>query len=583
MRPSKRWIVAPAAQAQTPDPALAGLPRLLRQLLCNRGLLSPADAAEFIDPKLTDLPSPERLPGCADAAGRIVAAVRDRRRIVIYGDYDVDGITGSAILWHAIRLAGGDVGYYVPHRLEEGYGVNAEALAAIARDGARMVVTVDCGITAIEQAQAARALGMDLIITDHHEPGPGGLPQAEAIVHPRLGDYPNPHLCGSGVALKLAWAIGQSLSAGVKVSDAFRRFLLQGVSLAALGTIADVVPLVGENRVLATYGLRSIKQTGLPGLDALIESAGLRGERVDAYHVGFSLAPRLNAAGRMDAARQAVEMFTEADPARCRCIADYLEAHNRDRQATQREILGQAIEKLRSDGSLANRHSIVLSDERWHPGVVGIVASRLVDRYNRPTVLIGMQNGLGQGSARSIDVASGPGRPPRFSISDALAACAEHLVSFGGHAMAGGVRLERERIGPFAEAFERFVRSRLGVEDLTPLLRIDAEVDETDLELEVIRRVAALAPFGMGNPHPVAAARGCRLKGEPRRVGRDGSHLQFHVELGRRVFKAIAFGGAEWSGPLASAGGFDVAFEPTINEYQGRVTVEMNVKDLHVQ
>ncbi|MCG3180161.1 MAG: Single-stranded-DNA-specific exonuclease RecJ [Phycisphaerae bacterium] len=583
MNTPKRWIVTP------PPPAAdsGAVAPLVATLLAARGLSDPADAESFLDPKLADLPEPELLPGAADAAKLILSAVRENRRIVLYGDYDVDGITGVAILWHAIRLAArtggrdrdGNVGYYVPHRVEEGYGLNAEALAGLARDGASQVVTVDCGITAIDEAQVARKLGIELIITDHHEPAAGGaLPDAAAIVHPRLPGsvYPNGDLCGSGVAFKLAWAIGQQLSPNTRVTPEFRQFLMQAVTLAALGTVADVVPLLGENRIITAFGLRSIKKTQLAGLDALIDSANLRDEKVDSYHVGFSLAPRLNAAGRMDAAHQAVELFTAADAARAREIADYLETHNRQRQATERSILHEAIQKLGGGDELGeDRYSIVLADEGWHPGVIGIVASRLVDRYNRPTVLIGSGNGVCQGSGRSLKSGAG-----RFNMHDALEACGHLLVSHGGHAMAGGVKVEPDKVAAFAEAFEAYARRCLTPDDLTPVLRIDALATSADLDLAVIRQVRALAPFGMGNPHPVLACEGCRLSGQPRRVGRDGAHLQLHVALGDRIFKAIAFKGAAWEQPLRSARAFDVAFEPVINEWAGRVTVEMQIRDL---
>lgn len=586
MRPAKRWIVMPASGS--PTMGARTMPQLLVQLLANRGLTTPNEIDAFLHPKFNDLPTPELLPGCIAAAERILAAVRAGRKIVVYGDYDVDGTTGAAILWHAIRLAGGNVDFYVPHRLEEGYGLNVEALASIAAGGATMVVTVDCGIASVEEAQAARTLGLELIVTDHHEPG-ASLPAAAAIVHPRLSadggqcHYPNPHLCGAGVAMKLAWAIGQHLSNSVKVSDQFRDFLVQATSLAALGTVADVVPLLGENRVIVTFGLLGIKQTGLPGLDALIDSAGLRSERVDAYHVGFTLAPRLNAAGRMDEANKVVELFTAADAARGREIADYLERQNRNRQATERAILHEAIAKLDADPKFAQRRSIVLADPGWHPGVVGIVASRLVERYNRPTVLVGMQNGTGQGSARSIQ----PGPDFSFSINDALAACKDCLVSFGGHAMAGGLRVKAEQFDAFAESFERFACSRLKPEDLAPRLRIDADVTADDLRFDVVSQVLKLAPFGQGNPKPVLAARGCSLANPPRRVGTDGGHLQFHVRLpsvrapaGGQVFQAIAFNGAHWERPLAAGRPFDLAFEPDINTYNQRSSVQLCVRDI---
>ncbi|MFW6133909.1 MAG: single-stranded-DNA-specific exonuclease RecJ, partial [Planctomycetota bacterium] len=456
-----RWQIAePHPEAEVLARRLHTDP-LVGQVLLNRGL-SDADAARaFLNPRYGDLHDPSQLPGAVDAAERIARAVADRRRIVVYGDYDVDGITGVAQLLTCLRMAGAEPQYYVPHRLEEGYGVNSEAVARLASEGAEMLVTVDCGVAASGPLAEARAAGMEVIVTDHHVP-PEQLPPADVIVHPALpgGSYANPHLAGSGVALKLVWQLARELCGSRRVDDEWRRFLMDATGLAALGTIADVVPLIGENRALATFGLRGLPRTEHPGLRALLHAGKLDGAKLDAYHVGFVLAPRLNACGRMGHARLAVELLTDVAPTRARKIADYLTQQNAERQRVERAIASEAVERVTSGGLDDDEHrAIVLASENWHSGVIGIVASRLVDRFARPAVLIALDDDGGHGSARSI---------AGYHMRDALAACAEHLVSFGGHAMAGGLRIEPGAVDAFADAFGAHARRHIDADQLTP-------------------------------------------------------------------------------------------------------------------
>ena len=424
----KHWLISTRSPQQEASARRWGVPSIVAQLLLNRGISADEQCREFLTPQMKDLYPPNLLPGTAQAAAAIVEAVRANDKIVIYGDYDVDGITGLAIIWHTLRLAGAEVSFYVPHRIDEGYGLNREAVERIADDGAGMIITVDCGITAVDEARILRRRGVKLIITDHHLPQ-DRLPEADGIVHPALdGSYPNPDLCGAGVAFKLSWAIAQLLSGAERVTPELRVLMLDMLPLVALGTIADVVPLRGENRIIARHGLEALTEPRLPGLVALMDAVGLTGEKVSGYDVGFKLAPRINAAGRMGHARLAVELFTRADPDRAREIALYLEEHNRSRQATERKIARQVHEIVERDGLASDaRRAIVLASESWHAGVIGIVAARVVDRYQRPTILISLNNGEGQGSGRSIR---------HFDLASALEACSEHLVSHGGHAMA---------------------------------------------------------------------------------------------------------------------------------------------------
>jgi len=567
---ARDWIVIPAWDRCTEAGQRWGVPPLVAQLLFNRGLTLDDDPRNFINPQLKDLHPPEMLPGARDAARHLAAAIRDGKRILLYGDYDVDGITAVAILWHLLKLAGADPRFYIPHRIGEGYGLNSDALRSIAADGAEVVVTVDCGVTACEAAALAGELGLDLVITDHHMPGTQ-LPDAAAIVHPTVGGtYPNPHLCGAGVAFKLAWALAQELSGDTRVNPEYRRFLmLTALPLAALGTIADIVPLRGENRILVRHGLAALPGAPLAGLQALIESAGLSRSRIDDYDVGFKLAPRLNAAGRMGHARLAVELLTRADENRAREIALYLDEHNRARRAKERKTTKEAfemIERAGLDGD-ANR-AVVLAGEGWHAGIIGLVASRVVDRLHKPTIIISLENGTAQGSGRSIDP---------FQLHDALQVCAEHLAEFGGHAMAAGLRIEPDKIEAFTEAFVAHANQTLTAADLKPRLRLDAETTLDALNLETVAAIKNLGPFGQGSPKPQLATGWLELSGEPRCVGKSRDHLQVTFQQNGAVTKGIAFGQADVADLLKEHRRCRVAFEPIINDFNGRRSVEMQV------
>lgn len=569
---AREWIIAPPDRRAADLAARLQVDPLIAQCLLNRGVACAEEARRHLNPSLNDLLPPEDLPGAEQAARRIAQAVRDDRPIVIYGDYDVDGTAGTAILWHVLTLAGARVGWYIPHRLEEGYGLNRDALNTLADEGARLVVTVDCGITAVEEARVARERGVELIITDHHTPGPEA-PEA-LIVHPQMGDgYANPWLCGAGVALKLAWALARELSGALRVEPAFRNFLRDAVSLVALATIADVVPLTGENRILAHHGLAALPRTGLSGLRALIDVSGLAdARRLSSYDVGFRLAPRMNAAGRMGHARLVVELLTRASPERCVEIARYLDEQNRRRQNTERQILEQACRMVEQRGMDRDScRGIVLASPEWHAGVVGIVAARLVERFGRPTILIAVEDGLGQGSGRS--------REP-FHLYEALNQCREHLTAFGGHARAAGVKLPSQAIDAFTEAFIEVANRRLTARDLVGRLRLDAEVPLHRFTEPVVEQIHRLGPFGEGNPRPRFATPCVEVLGEPRVVGRQQNHLQFTVRDEQAVRKCIAFDGVRWHEMLTGARRCRLAVEPIINEFRGERRVEMQVIDI---
>lgn len=558
---------------------------LVAQLLLNRNLPSPEAASRFLESPLNGLHPPESLPGVARAAERILDAVREGRRICVYGDYDVDGVTGSAILIQGLRLLGAEVDLYVPHRLEEGYGLNQEALRQIAKGGASLVVTVDCGIASIEEAREARRLGLELIITDHHEPK-GEFPDAAVVVHPRVPgtDYPFGWLSGSAVAMKLAWAIAQRECGGEKVTPRFREYLLDCVALAALGVVADVVPLQDENRILVRYGLKRLSQHPSPGIKALCLAAGIEsGTQLRASDIGFRLAPRLNAAGRLGCARLVVDLLTTARQEHAQDLAQHLEFQNSHRQTLERRILTEARARIQEEG-LATAPALILAREDWHAGIIGIVAGRLAELYGRPCLMISLQPsraptatdetfhaGVGLGSGRSIK---------GFALNEALAACDDLLVSHGGHQAAAGFRILPEHIDAFRLRFCEHATRHFPDGPPPPRLILDAETPLSVLTPGLLRDLDRLEPYGAENRKPVFLAANLQVVGEPRKVGQGERHLSFRVRQDGIIHKAIAWGMADRVEELMSAGGWCcLAFTPKRNVWQGREYIDLEVAD----
>jgi len=546
---------------------------MVAQMLHNRGVADAEAARRFLEPKLTHLHDPGLLANIDVAAQRILRAVRDGEKITLYGDYDVDGMTGVAILRACLGLLGANVDYYVPHRLEEGYGVNAEAVDKLIAAGTKLIITIDCGISAHGPLARAAEAGVDVIITDHHAPG-DPLPPCVAAVHPKLSpDYPNDDLCGAGVAFKLAWHVARLAEGTDRVSDRLREFLLEAIGLAALGTIADVVPLRGENRVFATFGLKALPQTKHPGLRALLDSAQLAGQ-VDAYHVGFVLAPRLNACGRMGHAALAVELLTTAPPQKCHEIAAYLVEQNERRRQVEREMYEQACQMVEQRGlATAGSYSIVLADERWHAGVVGILASRVVERFHRPAIMIALAGGDGHGSGRSI---------PGFNLNDALAACGEHLTNFGGHAMAGGLRLAADNVRAFTDAFRAYAGANLSPTQMQRPLQVDAVADIGEVSVNLAKHIEKLAPFGQGNPAPVVAFRNVRVLAAPRRMGKAGNHVSLLLGQNNANVRAVGFNMGDLADDLVGITHIDAAAEITLNTFNGQTNVELKLKDVQL-
>lgn len=549
---------------------------VLAQVLAARGFDCPERAGVFLDSRLSELHDPERLPGVSPAADAIVAALRAGRRITIYGDYDVDGVTATSLLWHCLQLAGGKVEYYVPHRLEEGYGLNCEALAKLhEHDPSTLVVTVDCGISSVAEAQFARQIGLELIITDHHQFG-AELPAAGVLVHPRLpgSDYPFGELCGVGVAFKLAWAVCTRLGDGKKAAPRMREFLLAAVGLTAIGTVADMVPLLDENRVLVRYGLKSLCERSPLGLKALLRATNLADRSVlDSDDVAFTIAPRINAAGRLGQARLAVELLTTENPERAALLATYLEEQNKARQTVERKMFKQARELLAAHPEWADRPALVLAHHDWHAGVIGIVASRVVEQFQKPAVLIALSTGdqPGQGSARTFG---------QLDLHAGLTACSRHLSTFGGHKAAAGLRIAADRIEPFRDDFCRYVEQNQRVERDDLELRIDAEVRLADLTHRAVTELDRLGPFGRGNPRPVLASSKVELVEPPRKMGEGERHLDLRVRHYGKVMRAIAFGRGEWADEIAAVRGpISISFAAGINRFRGQENVELKLLD----
>jgi single-stranded-DNA-specific exonuclease len=541
-----------------------GVSPLMATVLHQRGI-DVADAAQrFLDSRLADMPDPFLLRDMDKAVDRLALAVRSGEPIAVHGDYDVDGITGTALLVETLRRFGAVVDYYIPLRLKDGYGLSGEALQRAAAAGAKVAVSVDCGVSALDEALLARKIGLDLIVTDHHQP-PDTLPEALAVVNPcrRDCEFPAKNLSGVGVAFMLLVALRVRLRRDGHFARRTEPDLRRSLDLVALGTIADIVPLTGLNRTLVKSGLAVISRGGRPGLDALKAVAAVK--NVTCGDVGFRLAPRLNAAGRLQDAAQGVALLLEDNPERASECARHLDAVNRERQLLEQQTLEEAVALV--EGLLPDsRRTIVLADEGWHPGVIGIVASRLVERYYRPVVLMALEKGIGKGSARSIR---------GFHLYRALEACRPLLAGFGGHEYAAGLTIDAARIEEFGTVFEETACRVLTEEQLQPTLFYDGEVLIEELDLGPVEELDRLAPFGAGNPQPHFMARGVRVQ-QARTVGTN--HLRFIARQGGYSCPCIAFGMAERVEELS--GELDLLFAPQINEWQGRRSVQLRVKDL---
>ncbi len=561
----RRWL----SRATPPQPQMVQqlaaslqVSTLLATILCRRGYSTVEEAQLFLHSVLTTLPDPDLLPDMDKACRRLQKALNAGEKISIHGDYDVDGISGCALLVEALRAFGGQVDYHIPLRLKDGYGLSADAIRQVAEDGCRLMVSVDCGISAHLEAKLAQDLGIDLIITDHHQPG-DTLPPAIALVNPQLSAsrYPYSALAGVGVAFMLLVALRKRLRDSGYFDHAKEPDLRHALDLVALGTIADIAPLTGVNRTLVKTGLRLLDKESRPGVAALKKVAGV--SAVTSGSVGFQLAPRLNAAGRLEDAALGVKLLLGEAGIDAQAVAQQLDHFNQQRQALEKKVLADAIARVESDSQ--ERRSIVLASADWHSGVIGIVASRLVERYHRPTFLIALDNGMGKGSGRSIK---------GFDLYQALKECGDLLEGYGGHTMAAGLTIAEAQLVAFSRRFEKVAGTRLTDELCTPAIEHDGECPLGFWSIPAVEELSVLEPYGVGNPQPLFLSRHCMVKHCSLVAEK---HLKFDLEQQETRISAIAFGCGE---RLADcAGELDILYRPQLNEWRGNTKVQLQVVD----
>ncbi|MBL0387470.1 single-stranded-DNA-specific exonuclease RecJ [Tumebacillus sp. ITR2] len=559
MQKPKRWVVLEADELQVH--ALAdevGVSPILARLLWRRGLRTAEDAQRFLYPGREGISDPFLMRDMDKAVARIRSAIDRRERIMIYGDYDADGATSTALLYLALQAIDADVEYYIPDRFSEGYGLNGPALQQAKERGFDLVITVDNGISAVEEARLAASIGLDLIVTDHHTP-PDVLPDAYAILNPKQPGclYPEKMLAGVGVAWKLVQALYE------RVPDEF-------LDLAAIGTVADLAPLQGENRLITMFGLDAMNVVPRPGVRALIEVAGLTGKKVTAGHIGFSFGPRINAAGRLDSATYAVELLTTTDSDKARELAEFLDARNRERQEIGESIFEQAVALVDANPQWLEGRVLVVPSAGWNEGVIGIVASRLVERYYRPTLMIALNGeGGGKSSARSIH---------GFDLYTALSKCADLLGHYGGHKMAAGFSIAEEQIDELRSRMNDIAQEMLTEEDMQPKIDVDMVLDLNSVNLDLVEQMERLAPYGFGNPSPRFSFQGLDLE-QTRVVGKDASHLQIRVKQANRTLDCIAFRRSADQPMLESLASIDIVGELSVNEWNGRRSLQMQLGD----
>ncbi len=535
-----------------------GVHPVIAQVLINRQLDDPVEAQSFLEGSLSDLHDPFLLRDMDLAVSRIKLAKEKSERVLIYGDYDVDGVTSSVILKRILTEMGLTVSNYIPNRMKEGYGLNFEIVHRAKKNNINLLIAVDCGINAIEQIKALNDQGIDVIVIDHHEPSRQSLPQAQAIINPKRADCPYPfkNLASVGLCAKLSQALLGKIPEDI-------------LDLVALGTIADVAELKGENRILTKEGLLRIPNTKHKGLLALLHSSGIYGKKIKPYSVGFILGPRINATGRIGSAEKALELLLSDDFEKAMALAQSLEEDNRLRQKTQKEVAQEAISLVERDVNFKEHRVIVLSSEGWHRGVVGIVASRIADTFYRPTIVISEQDGIGVGSARSID---------SFHLYDALSACSDLLENFGGHEHAAGITIRKENIEDFRRAINDYAAKKLSAQDLIPSLEIDSEISFQHLDFNLAQIIESMEPWGEGNPSPVFCCRNLSLKSPPAVLGK--GTLKIWVTDETKTFCAIGFGMASMADMIQNSKRIDCVFKIAIDNWRSEPTVLLKLKDI---
>ena len=564
-RVEPRWVLAERPKADKLEQTRMQLkvPPVMAQLLIQRGMSNIEEARQFLYPTLEQLVDPFMMADMDCAVDRVWAAIDAGERILIHGDYDVDGVTGTSVLVRALSELGADVGFYIPHRLEDGYGISKHGIDEGVAQGVKLLISVDCGITAIAETIYARTQGVDVVITDHHQPV--DLPKAIAVVNPKRSDCPYPfkELPGVALAFKLAEAVYRRRGLDLGSVNGL-------LDLVALGCAADIVPLVWENRVLVTHGLKLMQRTKNLGLKALLENANLGGRPLGTGQLVFVIAPRINALGRMGSAMEAVTLLTTENEDEAQRIAQVLETQNLKRREIDSSMLTEALEQVEAQVDPLCDRAVVLASESWHPGVIGIVATRIVEKVHLPTVLISVDGKSSKGSARSI---------PGFDLYAALSRCREHLVAFGGHKYAAGLTIDARQIDAFRDLFLSVVNEMIDPEDLVPRIYIESEISLNQIDSHLINDLRRFAPFGAQNTHPIMASRNVEVVGAPSQVGRN--HLRFKARQKGRVFDCIGFNLGHLSYRLSPGeANLDMAYMIEENEWRGRKQIQLRIVDL---
>ena len=547
---------------------LINVPRVIAQILLNRGVGTFDEARYFLKPTMDDLHNPFLMAGMDQAIERIASAIEKNEHIMIFGDYDVDGTTSTTLLYLTIKLLTDQVSYFIPDRLKEGYGLSIYGIQVAKERGAGLILAVDCGITANKEVDQARLMGLDVIIIDHHVPGET-LPDAVAVLNPKRMDcaYPFKELCGVGLAYKVA----QALAEQVGLPD---HAVYTHMDLVALGTTADIVPLRDENRVLTKYGLAMIQETKKVGLQALINAVGLKQKEIVTGHVVFGLAPRINAAGRMGDANRVVRLLTTENREEAEQLAEELNMENIRRRQQDSVAFEEARDVVENDAFLSEANGIVLASERWHPGIIGIVASRMVEAFSRPVVMIAMNGGTGRGSARTMG---------DFHLYNAIKECADLLIQFGGHHHAAGLSIARENVTAFQQRFHEVVTANATPEDFISRLNIDSEIEFDEVTPRLMKLLKMLGPFGPDNNHPVLVSRNLTLVGAPNIIGSEKTHLKFKVRQNNHVIDAIGFGMADYADQLrAQPNRVHLAYTLEENTWHGKTSMQLRIKDIVV-
>jgi len=563
-----KWVVADESHVEEARRLVDqfNIPYIAAKILCSRGIISLEQADQFLNPSLKNLFDPFIMKGMNEGVDRVIQALKSNEKIMIYGDYDVDGITSASLMFLVLNRLGANVSYYLPNRLVEGYGISADGLEEAAKRDIDLLISVDCGITAIEEVELAREKGIDCLITDHHEPGVE-LPNAAVIINPKLDspDLPGREMSAVGVAFKFAQALYRRLK-----QDEVE--LEQHLDLVAMGTAADIVPLTHENRILTKFGLDQLAKTNKPGLKALIFIAGVMGHKIGTGQVVFILAPRINAVGRLGDAQKAIKLLTTKDETQANAIARILNAENKRRKDIDVHTLNEALDQIEEKVDLKTARAIVLSSVGWHHGVIGIVASRIVEKYNRPTVMIAVDGGEGKGSARSI---------PGFHLYEALRECQEYLLRYGGHKYAAGLSIDPANIEPFREKLNQVSTRMLTDEDLIPKLQIDSELELEAVDDNLVDVLERFAPFGPQNMRPVFVTFQCEVVGTPHRVG--SNHLKFKVRRGGQVFDCIGFGHGEFLKQMHTRPTFvDIVYVLEFNTWNGSDQIQLRIRDIRL-